>query len=183
MVSAGCYASSDVTTPLYEAPELFQQRRYTNKVDVFAFAVVLYEILGGAMDSSFDSIDKVMEGNRASFPDSMTDDMKSLISRCWAQNPDDRQSFSDIMVELKRIEFKILPGVDLGRVRTFLSDVGSKQAMIFSSPWRKRETRQIFKKALEACLLDRQLSDFGFETRIDSHLMSYMTSVKESWNI
>jgi hypothetical protein len=50
MVSAGCYPSCDVTTPLYEAPELFHQCKYTKKVDIFAFAIVLYEILGGAMD-------------------------------------------------------------------------------------------------------------------------------------
>jgi hypothetical protein len=109
-----------------------------------------------------------MDGNRASFPDSMTDDMKSLISRCWAQNLDDRPSFSDIMAELKRIEFKILPDVGLGRVRTFLSNVESKQAKIFSNPWLKRETREIFKKAFAVCLLSHPPSDFSFEARIDS---------------
>jgi DNA-binding HxlR family transcriptional regulator len=105
------------------------------------------------MDQSFDFIGTVKDGNRASLPDSITDDMKLLILRCWAQTPNYRPFFSDIMAELKQIEFKILPGVDLGRVRTFLSNVESKQARIFSNPWLKRETRQISKKALETCLL------------------------------
>jgi hypothetical protein len=120
------------------------------------------------MDQSFDFIGTAMDGNRASFPDSMTDNMKSLISRCWAQNPDDRPSFSDIMTELKGIEFKILPGVDSRRVRTFLSDVERKEARIFSNSYLKRETRQIFEKALETCLLSHRPSDFSFELHIDS---------------
>jgi serine/threonine protein kinase len=112
----GCRASRQMATPLYAAPELLKRKEYTNKADVFSFAAVPYEILGGTMDHSMNFVVKVAKGTRATFPERMNDDVKSLISRCWAQKPNDRPSFTEILLELKRIEFKILPDVDSVRV-------------------------------------------------------------------
>jgi serine/threonine protein kinase len=38
--------SDDRSTVKYAAPELYD-RKYTTKVDIFSFALILYEILGG----------------------------------------------------------------------------------------------------------------------------------------
>jgi serine/threonine protein kinase len=159
------FPSGEVTTPLYEAPELLNNGEYTTKVDVFSFAVVLYEILGGIIDDSWDYIKKVIKGTQATFPDSINDEMKSLISRCWSQNPNGRPSFAEILSELKQIKFKILPDVDSVRVREFLSDVESKRAQRFSNSWPSRETGLIFKRTINRNLLDHQHLGMSSETR------------------
>jgi serine/threonine protein kinase len=166
MISAGCRASHEVTTHLYEAPELLNQSEYTNKVGVFSFAVVLYEILGGTLDDSPKFVLEVMKGARAAFPDWINDNMKSLISRCWAEDPDDRPSFTEIMSELKRIEFKILPDVDCVSVKEFLSDVESKRASIFLNCWDTRKTGAIFKRAIKGSISAHPGPESISDTRI-----------------
>jgi hypothetical protein len=37
--------SFDAATSFYQAPELWHKGEYTNKIDIFSFALVLYEIL------------------------------------------------------------------------------------------------------------------------------------------
>jgi TPR repeat protein len=146
--SAGCRLSQEVTTPLYAAPEQLNGLAYTNKIDVFSFAVVLHEILGGELDDSLVFLMSVMMGERLNFPESMSEDMKSLISRCWAQNADDRPSFHEILAELKRIDFKILPGVDSSRVREFASGIEANRAKIFLNTSHTQETSLAFKEAM-----------------------------------
>jgi hypothetical protein len=57
----------------------------------------------------------------------MNDDVNSLITQCWSKNPENRPTFNEIGVELQRIQFNILPGVDSGAVSEFLSDVDRRQ--------------------------------------------------------
>jgi hypothetical protein len=68
-----------------------------------------------------------MTGVRAELPQEMSSDVKSLISRCWSGDPEKRPSFGDILIDLERIEFQLLPGVNCGEVRRFLNDVRSQQ--------------------------------------------------------
>jgi serine/threonine protein kinase len=112
----------------YQAPELYGEDPYTEKIDVFSFALVLYEILVGrpvnsATLSEFQVMKKVCSKIRADLPGGMYDDVKSLITRCWSANPGERSSFSNILVELKRIRFMILPGVNSASVDLFLREI------------------------------------------------------------
>jgi hypothetical protein len=49
-----------------------------------------------------------------------------LITRCWAEKPEDRLRFSDIIMALERIHFAILPGVDRKAVQAFVLEVRSE---------------------------------------------------------
>jgi hypothetical protein len=49
--------------------------------------------------------------------------MQGLIHRCWAQNPDDRPSFSDIMVEFEGRDFDLFPGCKGDEIRAFCDGV------------------------------------------------------------
>jgi serine/threonine protein kinase len=94
------------------------------KIDVFSFALVLYEIFVGrpvfsAKLSEWQIMFKVCSNVRADLPGGMSDDMKSLITRCWSEDSGKRPSFSEILAELKRIRFKILPGVNSMTVDSF----------------------------------------------------------------
>jgi serine/threonine protein kinase len=154
--SIGCRLSQDATAPQYAAPEQSNGLAYTNKVDVFSFAVVLYEILGGEPDTRPMFPVSVMTGERLRLPESMSEHMKSLISRCWAQNPDDRPSFPEILEELKRTDFKIMPDVDSSRVREFVSEIDAKRANIFLDTSYTQERSLEFERALDACLAVRR---------------------------
>jgi serine/threonine protein kinase len=144
----GCRLSQDVSTLDIQAPEQSEGLKYTNKVDVFSFGVVLHEILRGSWDGSVKGILRVMEGYRPGFPACMNEDMQALITRCWAQNSDAHPSFRDILTELKGIGFKILANVDCGRVRRFVSDIETQRAMGLSNASHTRERSLVFKKAI-----------------------------------
>jgi hypothetical protein len=68
----------------------------------------------------------VLDGVRAELPAEMTEDVKILIRRCWAEDPVARPSFSDILAELERIQFKIFPDVDSRAVALYLDQVRSE---------------------------------------------------------
>ena len=43
----------------------------------------------------------VIKGNRPKIPNSIPEYYRSLITRCWSQDPNDRQSFDAIVDQLK----------------------------------------------------------------------------------
>jgi serine/threonine protein kinase len=122
--------SDDKSTMGYTAPELYD-REYNSKVEVFSFAMVLYEILvGWAVYSNYSderTMYLVITGTRAELPAEMSSDVKSLITRCWSGDPDHRPSFSYIRRGLERIGFKLLPDVDSAAVKQFVKDISHEQ--------------------------------------------------------
>jgi hypothetical protein len=122
--------SDDKSTMGYTAPELYE-REYNWRVDVFSFAMVLYEILvGRAVYAGYSeelTMYLVTTGTRAELPLGMSEEVKSLITRCWQGDPDRRPSFSDILRDLEQIDFKNLPDVDSLAVRQFVKEVRCEQ--------------------------------------------------------
>ena len=92
-------------TPIYAAPELFNNKEQTEASDVYAFALIAYEIL--TAKKPYDGLDmihlfaKVLSGNRPLFDAPIEEPYKNLIERCWSQNPDDRPTFAQIVEELE----------------------------------------------------------------------------------
>jgi TPR repeat protein len=118
-------------TVQYAAPELYEDPPYSQKIDVFAFGLILYEILvgGPVFLPSYEEkhiMYRVLNNIRADLPEWMNEDVKLLISRCWSMKPEDRPTFSDILATLERIRFNILAGVDPKSVQAFLSEVRSE---------------------------------------------------------
>jgi serine/threonine protein kinase len=114
----------------YTAPELYE-REYNWRVDVFSFAMVLYEILVERAVYAGYSEERTMylvrTGTRAELPPGMSEEVKSLITRCWQGDPDRRPSFSDILRDLEQIDFKILPDVDSSAVKKFVKEIRCEQ--------------------------------------------------------
>jgi NIMA (never in mitosis gene a)-related kinase len=125
-------------TAQYQTPELSGEDPYTTKVDVFSFALVLYEILVRrpvylAKLSAVQIMRKVCSKVRADLPSDMNDGVKTLIIQCWSGDPDDRLSFSEILAELHKIRFKILPNVNSNAVNQYLFDVRRQQDELTST--------------------------------------------------
>jgi serine/threonine protein kinase len=122
----GLTMTAQVGTPLYMAPETYDDCDYTQAVDVYAFGLMLYELIVGqpAFPPTISRnvlYRKVVTGERPQLPATLDDAVRETISRNWAVSPAGRDSFEDIFDRLAAIDFKVTPGVDTTRVSEFLS--------------------------------------------------------------
>ncbi|EYU28799.1 hypothetical protein ABFS82_12G098000 [Erythranthe guttata] len=97
----------------YMAPEVFRHRKYDKKVDVFSFAMILYEMLEGeppmANYEPYEAARYVSEGHRPAFrAKSFTPELKELTDQCWAGDMNQRPSFLEILKKLEKIK-EMLP--------------------------------------------------------------------------
>jgi tRNA A-37 threonylcarbamoyl transferase component Bud32 len=93
------------------APEVYRGNDYTEKADVFSFAMVVYEIVTGK-ESHHDQSNVMMyahnmstNGYRPPLDDKITPpDWNNLIRKCWATDPQERPSFNQLLDELHAME-------------------------------------------------------------------------------
>ena len=91
-----------VGTPNYSAPEILERKRYGPKIDVYSYGVILWEMAMQQIpfrDKTFNAIyDQVVNKNwRLAFTRPIPENLKSLITKCWSANPNDRPDFSEIV--------------------------------------------------------------------------------------
>jgi hypothetical protein len=122
-------ATGDTGTPLYAAPEqLDQDRPHTTKTDVFAFGLVLFEIIGNRpVFPEGTGLMQVARRLRAhdlpTIPAMFGPFMQDLIPRCWLERPEARPSFQGIFDEFRSAEFNILPEVDCSKIKQAVGEV------------------------------------------------------------
>jgi len=109
LVDAKSMMTSTIGTLTWMAPEIFNNQMYTEKADVYSYAIVLWEIMTRQMPfadlPSFNIPVAVTKGERPSFPKDVQThpDAVKLIKACWSGKPKLRPSFSEIVTELTRI--------------------------------------------------------------------------------
>jgi len=98
-------------TPYYMAPEQVLGQQVTHSVDIYAFGVMLYEMLAGAKPISGETVEKIFSAilyeplnllplKAANVPDSVF----NLVAACTAKNATERpDSFAVVCGELERI--------------------------------------------------------------------------------
>lgn len=89
------------------APELFEGQPASRESDVYAFAMVCYEVVARG-SWPFEGVNQLVivrkvcdKGERPARPDGVPDFVWSLMERCWAQLPTDRPTFKDIVREME----------------------------------------------------------------------------------
>jgi len=95
----------------YMAPEVFLRKSYNAKVDVFSFAMILYEMFEGKVPFD-DEGDKeaafmVAKGDRRPEFGSKTyypDGMRELIMKCWSEFAVKRPPFDEIVQILEKLQ-------------------------------------------------------------------------------
>lgn len=103
----------------YMAPEVFRHEPYNSKVDVYAFAMIAYELFEGR--KPFGSIHPVEAARRACmdnirpkwgttnrFGKEVPSELKELVCNCWAPDFEDRPDFNRVYEILER-KLKKLP--------------------------------------------------------------------------
>lgn len=133
-----------VGSPIYMAPEILlgSNPQYSWEVDVYSFAIVLYQIITGKPDTKVyeDKYLKnlflfqnymIKEDIRPKLPEDLDENLKMLLSRCWSSRVNDRPSFNFIFSVLKATfeqehpPTTFLPNVDLDEVRKYLKKLDS----------------------------------------------------------
>ena len=125
--------TKDIGTPHWMAPELFESNDYTNKVDVYAYGILLWEILTGSTPYKGKSGLQIamavcQRGERPAFPKNTPKKIQNFIKQCWHQIPSKRPSFQQIVTLLsnKTIFF---PGTDLDELDFFFDQVAEEEQM------------------------------------------------------
>ena len=98
-------------TPYYMAPEQVTGQNITEQVDVYAFGVMLFELMTGAKPISGDTVERIFYSilneplnldplYQAGAPKALCD----LVAQCTAKNPTDRpQGFGPVCAELEQL--------------------------------------------------------------------------------
>ncbi|CBY33110.1 unnamed protein product [Oikopleura dioica] len=91
------------------APELIQGKKSNDLCDVYSFGVLLWEMLTREVPfkgmEGFQVAWMVVEKRqRPVLPEKAPEEIKELISTCWAHDPKDRKDFKAIILDLEKME-------------------------------------------------------------------------------
>ena len=116
---------------------------YNEKVDVFSFAVIIFELLSGRVamaaigdkrDLDYEAVhahaEETAHGFRLPLPVNWPAPVLSLINDCWAQRSSKRPSFATIERRLQEIKVSLQLGVVVTGCAVMLSHL--LHALVFS---------------------------------------------------
>ena len=123
----------------YEAPEILQGLKYDQKVDVYSFAILMFEVLTDSVPfpelekedfNTFNFISKLINENyRPKFTVPVKKSFTNLIERCWSKNPEERPDFGEIFTMLSNKnnnhedEDLFLDDVDVNEFNLYVEDI------------------------------------------------------------
>mmetsp|Transcript_26899 Transcript_26899/g.25959 ORF Transcript_26899/g.25959 Transcript_26899/m.25959 type:complete len:121 (+) Transcript_26899:1-363(+) len=110
-----CLMTGQAGTFHWMAPEILENKAYTNKADVYSYGIVLWELICreppfknyNAHDIIYRVINYKERPSYSAIPPDCPKDLLSIMGKCWDQNPDNRPPFEDIIRGLKKISGNI----------------------------------------------------------------------------
>jgi serine/threonine protein kinase len=91
-------------TPCWTAPEIIRGEKYDERVDIYSFGIVMWELLTrkqpyagrNFMGVSLD----VLEGKRPQIPGDCPQGFAKLMKKCWHASPDKRPQMEHVLAAL-----------------------------------------------------------------------------------
>ena len=106
------HLASEKVVSLFLSPQLLQgSDEYDEKVDVYAFGMIMYFMLTKGKLPHI-KIDEVVDGKSIQIPKSINKVSYSIIKKCLAFLPKDRPSFKAITQTIAKYDFKLIDGVE-----------------------------------------------------------------------
>ena len=87
-------------TPLYMAPELVQEQRYDEKIDVWSLGIILYELYYGQPPFFTNSIYKLIQmivNDPIQWPGPISDNFKGFLLKMLQKDPNERVSCEELL--------------------------------------------------------------------------------------
>jgi serine/threonine protein kinase len=108
----------------YLAPECYDGT-FRCASDVFAFGLILFEILVGrpAFPERLPAWKIAIEGARPEIPDFVLRPARELVAGCWEADPDDRPTFEEVVDRLEEMRWKVTANVDSVKVARFVKRI------------------------------------------------------------
>eukprot|EP01116_Phalansterium_solitarium_P025293 TRINITY_DN9590_c0_g2_i1.p1 TRINITY_DN9590_c0_g2~~TRINITY_DN9590_c0_g2_i1.p1 ORF type:complete len:976 (+),score=404.90 TRINITY_DN9590_c0_g2_i1:228-3155(+) len=105
---SGGWARTNCGTVGYAAPEVLQNRPYTDKADVYSFGVVMWEVLTRDIPyrehvNTMAVIRSIDRGETLPIPADCPPRYADLMRACWDLEPSRRPSFRDVLQQLEPI--------------------------------------------------------------------------------
>eukprot|EP00026_Physarum_polycephalum_P000524 Phypoly_transcript_00525.p1 GENE.Phypoly_transcript_00525~~Phypoly_transcript_00525.p1 ORF type:complete len:758 (+),score=90.30 Phypoly_transcript_00525:142-2415(+) len=109
--------TGNIGTVGWIAPEIFQNKQYTEKCDVYSYGIILYELITQLLPfkdiPSFKIPTMVVKGTRPTIPAEILavtpKDYLDLMKACWHSSSSKRPSFSVILAKLQALVVKEVP--------------------------------------------------------------------------
>ena len=129
--------TQDIGSPVYMAPEVLHGDDYTEKCDVYSFAIFAYQVSTGVQpyidlfkinrDASFNDLIKWVydKQERPKFDNcNINKNLQALIEACWTHNPNERLSFDAIYDRLVDDRTLVINNqVDLNEVQDYIRQI------------------------------------------------------------
>lgn len=103
----------------YMAPEVFRHEPYNQKVDVYSFAMIIYQLFETEVPfAGQDPVDAARQAamlcTRPGFPprrqlSAMAKELRGLVEQCWDPEPEKRPSFEDVITLLEALLKRLPP--------------------------------------------------------------------------
>lgn len=96
-----------VGTVQFAAPEVLKHERYSEKVDLFSFGTVMWELY--TRKAVFDKLPQlsvfqsVISGNMPGVDNECHPTYKEVMQKCWSLKPSDRPSFQEVIEQLSEL--------------------------------------------------------------------------------
>eukprot|EP01137_Pigoraptor_chileana_P014640 Opistho-2@69515 len=126
-------ASSSVMTQCgtmcWTAPEILRGKKYDEKVDLYSYGIVLWEI--GTRQDPHEGVNalklamKVLQGERPPVPKYFPDFYTELMTACWADDPTQRPDFGEVLDKLDSISVQQLNSIS--RASISIKSITSKK--------------------------------------------------------
>lgn len=111
-VKSKTFAKTMCGTTGWVAPEVLNDQGYTEKADVYSFAIILWELftrqIPYAGKNTMQVVRSVDRGERLPIPDACPADYAELITTCWETDSSKRPSFQEVLQRLEKMRANFL---------------------------------------------------------------------------